>query len=719
MTRHPLHLTFAPALLMLAGLACGQSVAWWEREPLRIIHLLTDYHPGIAESPAESAALKARLGFNAEHLAVMQHRKGLDDEGFFFASRVASRVNPDYLKQYLPEAKARGLRVFIYFNVHWFNHEFARRHPDWVQITEQGRPLEGIYQTGTSLCVNSPWREWVFQVLRDLCAYPIDGIFYDGPVFFAETCYCRYCREKYRKLYGGEMPSKRERRGRAFATLMEFQAHSLADFLRDSRRVIKSVNPEIAFYMNGGVRGGNWATGRFNRVLVQEQDLLGSEGGFIYGDLTRTSLWKAGLTARLLETQAPDKPRVIFAAAAHKPWTFSILPAPELRLLYADSIANGASVWLAFSPFEAALPETEAMAAMNRFVERNAKYFVGTRSEARVALVWSDLTASFYTGADAQLIDVDRVPARSEVGNLDGEFNGLAEALVRSHTPFDVIDDESLARERLERYALIVLPNVACMSAQVADRLRSYVQAGGNLVATFETSLYDETGVRREDFALADIFGVHDGKRIVGPKRWDFMQAAAGAPDLLPGFRRQLIPAMIYHLRVRGGQGQTALYFTRPLAGQYDGVPEVSEDPAVVLHRAGKGRAVYVAGDLGNSIQGFHMSEHLALVGNLVRELAPAPVRLENAPGSVEVVLRSQENGRRRLVHLLNFTGEMTRPIQRIVPLTNIAVELEGVAPARSVRALVANRTLDFRRRGGRIQVSLPRLDEYEVLVVE
>jgi hypothetical protein len=70
-------------------------------------------------------------------------------------------------------------------------------------------------------------------------------------------------------------------------------------------------------------------------------------------------------------------------------------------------------------------------------------------------------------------------------------------------------------------------------------------------------------------------------------------------------------------------------------------------------------------------------------------------------------------------VHLLNFTGEMTRPIQRIVPLTNITVELEGVAPARSVRALVANRTLDFRRQGGRIQVSLPRLDEYEVLVVE
>ena len=46
--------------------------------------------------------------------------------------------------------------------------------------------------------------------------------------------------------------------------------------------------------MNGGVRGANWATGRLNRALVAEQDLLGSEGGFIGGDLTRTPLWKPG-----------------------------------------------------------------------------------------------------------------------------------------------------------------------------------------------------------------------------------------------------------------------------------------------------------------------------------------------------------------------------------------------------------------------------------------
>jgi len=712
-------------ILVTLSTACllAQSTAppkhWWQSKPLRIIDITTSIDRVGTIPPAELAEWKARHGFNSEHLEIMEMQGGLDDQGFYFKSKVAGRVNPDYLRQYIAEAHKRGIRVLIYFNVHWYKTSFGDKHPEWRQITESGKPLSDVYNNGTDFCVNTPWREWCFQVLRDLAAYGIDGVFYDGPVFRANTCYCSYCRAKYRKLYGQEMPSKQVRTGEQFKRLLEFQVASMAEFLKESNQVLKSINPDIAFYMNGGVRGANWATARINRALVQHQDMLGSEGGFLSGDLTRAPLWKPGLTARMLETQAGGKPTVIFSAAAHKPWTFTLLPKSELRLLYADTIANAANVWMGLGPFDLKQPELEAIAAMGRFVEKNGSYYVGTRSEAKVAVVWSETTANFYSGSPAQMIDIDRIPSRSAVGNVDQEFSGVAEALLRAHVPFDVIDDVTLEREPLERYAAIFLPNVACMSDKSAVRLKAYVESGGNLFATFETSLYDDTGIRRSNFALGSVFGVSAGSHVAGPRNWDFMKSVS-RHWVLEGIERELLPSSIYYLRVAPGEAEVPVRFTVPLKGRYDGVPAFSPDPAIAVKQSGKGTAIYFAGDFGNTLASFHLPEFLAIAANAARRLAPLPVTVENIPGSVEVVWRSQQEGRRKLLHLVNFTGEMTRPITGVLPALNVMVTLPKGQPARKAFTLMRPQPLPISKDDqGRLRVTVPRVDEYEVVVFE
>ena len=704
------------AVFVLAFSAFAQQ-HWWEREPLRIMDLTTSVSRIDFRPPDVVAARKAALGYNTEHFEIMGMPAGLDDRHFFFKSKVAAVQNPDYLGPYLAEAKKRGIRVLIYFNVHWYTMAMGEAHPEWRQVRENGAPVDKVYDTGTDFCVNGPWREWCFQVLRDLAAYPIDGIFYDGPIFRADSCYCAHCRAKFRKQHGRDLPSKKSRTGKEFKDLIDFQAASLADYLRESRQALKSINPELALYMNGGVRGSNWATARLNRVLVKEQDLLGSEGGFISGDLTRTPLWKPGLTARMLETQAGGKPTVIFSASSHKPWTFSLLPAAELRLMYADSIANSASVWFCSTPFEFDQPEMETLAEMNRYLKRAGEYYTKTKSEATTAVVWSDTTANFYAGAGAQMIDIDRIAGASEAGNLDAEFTGVSEALLRAHQPFDVIDDEALEREEMGRYKAIFLPNVACMSDRVAARLREYVRGGGRLFATFETSMFDDTGMRRKDFALADVFGVSEARKLVGPTRWDFMKPVA-KDALLDGITREYLPASIYHLAVKPAAGaKTLLQFTRPLQGRYDGVPPLSDDAALVVNRFGKGQAVYFSGDYGVMVATFHTPEFLELGKNLARTLAPPAVEVANAPGSVEVVLRSQNNGKRWLVHLVNFTGEMTRPIRNVVPLPDVTVT---VPDGRKAYTLFREQPLALAKDArGRAQVVVPRLGEYEVVVVE
>jgi len=702
----------AALCLLLLTAPPTRAEHWWQREPIRILDLLNFYDQIDMWPPEETAARKAALGFPVDNMYVHLLKHGFDDQGFYFKTSLAARERPDFLAPFLPAARKHNMRVTVYFNVHYYTNEFGAKHRDWLQVRENGQLLGTEYGSGTDFCVNSPWREWVKQGLGDLCRYPIDGVFFDGPIFRPDTCYCEHCRRKFKARYDTDLPSKKLRKGLAAQRLLEFQTASLVEFLRDTRAVIKAANPEIGFYMNGGALGGNWATGRMNRELAREQDWLASEGGFIYNDLTRTPLWKPAMRARLLETQAAGKPVVVIAGAMQKPWTYTVLPPAELRLLYADSMANGAGIYYSLTPTMLDQPEARAIKDINAFFTRNIAYYRKTRSEARVALVWSDATANTYEGSSAQLMDMYNVAARREAGNPETEFWGLAEALLRAHIPFDVVDDWTIERDPLSRYRLIVLPNVASMSDRAAARLRDYVHAGGQLLATFETSLYNELGETRPNFALADVFGVSNAGSVAGPRRWDYITPASPHP-FLAGLATRFAPSPIYYANPKSVSAQVIARYTQKALGPYDGESAPGQDVALVANNYGSGRAVYVSGDLGSTLASYRMTDHFQLVENIARALAKPEVEIEGAPGSLELVVRSQDNGRRLLVHLVNFTGEMTRPIRRVLPLDNLRLK---VPPGfQHARALVSGRELSLRDG----TLALPRVEEYEVIVVE
>jgi len=688
---------------------------WWEKEPLRIVEFSSSSF--CSEEISRSALSKEaetvrKLGGNAQHFQCVGSSAGWDDKRFFFETRVAKVKNPDRLKAYLPLAHKRGIRVIVYFNCHWYNKEFGKEHPNWLQIKEDGKPVDNLYGTGTRFCINNPhFRQWVFQILRDLLKYEIDGIFYDGAGFGVSTCYCPECKRLFRERTGEEIPPKSDHQHPLWKDLIDFQAESRAKFYSDSNAIIKDVNSEILFYVNANGNWPTWTNGRDNHKIIKHVDILGAEGGFIYGDLNQTSIYKPGIIAKLLSQQSKGKPVIVFDCAGHKPWSWYSLPETEVALLLAETLAGGANYWVALSPDDCG---AKAVKEYNQFIKKNPDTFFKTESLARIALLWPSASANFYTGSSIPLTDLTEKRPAEGIGDISQEFSGFYEGLARAQVPFDIIEQENL--KDLSNYQLLVLPNVACLSQEAIKGLRDFVKKGGNLVASFETSLYNETGKRKNNFQLSKLFGVDFNKELFGPMNWDYIAPVAkNNPPLLNNITGKYLPAPSYGIKVEPTTGKPYLYFRERLKGRYDGIPEVSSQPFLVLNRFGKGKALYLAGTFGLDLANFRFPEYLGLVKNFSSQLSQVPVRIEKAPW-IEVSLRKKKN--KVFLHLINQASGLKRPLTHIAPLTNLRIGLFGMK-VKEGYALRTNKKLKLKRSGKETSLILPYLKDYEVICLK
>lgn len=688
---------------------------WWEKAPLRIVEFEEGYEF------EEKAALLSNLGANMEHLTTFTDTS----PGTSFLSNhdlfTGKEVNFDSLKDYLLEVHKKDIKVIIYYNVHAIASSYAHRHPEWQQIQDNGDPVEHVYGIDSSFCINSPWREEVFSTLRRLASYNIDGVFFDGPIFFSNTCYCVHCKRLFREKYKKEISPKTKlsslRTGADWKDLVEFQSDSIVRFLKDSDSILKEANPQLLFYMNGSTLGATWPTGRDNRKIIKSSDILGAEGGFLYGALTEP-IYKPGAVARLIETQAGGKPTVIFNAAKQGPWARSTLAAGEISILYSQTITHQSNVWLAVCD-EPHLHQQEmgVIRKYNAFIKNNPDPFFKTTSMARIALLWPQEASNYYKGSSVPLTDFTKAMSGERGGNLTEEFYGFYDGLSRNHFPFDVLDEASLTND-LHKYDLIIFPNAPCLTKEEADKIRDFVSNGGNIIATFETSLYDENGEKLDDFRLKDVLGIENTGAVFGPLHYDYISLEDVKHFSLTTINQKFTYAPTYGLKLKAQEkAKTPVFFCKPLAGSYAGKPETTTFPFIIENNYGKGRSVYFAGTFGGALDKFHFPEYYQIIFNLVAGLSRPMLGLENAPSSIEVNIRSK--GNTIFLYLINFTSSMVRPIQKITPCTNVKINLSVEKKVKSIKALWLEKNVPFRREGNTVSFTLPVIEDYEVIEVK
>jgi len=179
---------------------------WWEK-PVRMIR--RDYLNDFAcffNADMDKLAWEARYLWKANCEWIMAtpgcspgtgHLTLFNSDRFEKFPGTGSR---DILREYLPYARRHKIHIIAYINMHWYSYDFASQHPSWEQLLEDGTPYgrkHPLYGNGTTFCVNSPWREWAFDMIQEVMKTGVDGCFLDGPVIYPGACYCKYCIEKF------------------------------------------------------------------------------------------------------------------------------------------------------------------------------------------------------------------------------------------------------------------------------------------------------------------------------------------------------------------------------------------------------------------------------------------------------------------------------------------------------------------------------------------
>lgn len=644
----------------------------------------------------------------------------------------------DCLREYLPYAHKYGIKLLVYLNMHWFSYKFASGHSDWQQLVPSGEPygkLHPLYGNGTTFCVNSPWRDWAFEMITETMKTDVDGVFLDGPVMFPECCYCKYCKSKFRKLYKKAIPTK-DWANPLWRKFIEFRQNSMAEFLKDAQKAVKKINVEGVIFLNaGGWSPGGWRVAMDIQKLDKHQDFNGAEA-FFHLHREEQNPYASAMMAKYLS--AGEKPAVVFTHHCMGSWHYMFLPEWEINLAIAQTVACGANPWIAIFDYAHQYDKNNASAVkeIHAFLDKNETYFTDTSSEARIALLSSyqtgtnyisilkDLYTNLGSGKEEGLVfdggtgkaKIDWAKRKKMCEKLlQDSFYGYYCILTQEHLQFDVILDTTLTKEGLKKYDTVILPNSACLSSKQKQVLFDFVKKGGNLIASFESGFYDENGKNKKDNIWMKFLGISKQDGLFGVFRGENYKIIK---EKIAGFgKNTMIERSPYALMVKPTSGsKNPIKHMNPLEKIYEPLKGESSYPALVISKHNKGKVIYFSELIGAFYGECKPDSQKYLIANIIKSITVNKLEIE-APSTVEVELRSQRNPDRLLIHLINMSGAIKRPITEIIPVYNVKIRLR--CNAKKVHSLTNKQAIPFYKKGDKVEFKLSKLDFYDVIVVE
>jgi hypothetical protein len=355
-----------------------------------------------------------------------------------------------------------------------------------------------------------------------------------------------------------------------------------------------------------------------------------------------------------------------------------------------------------------------------------ARAFPRLEKLSRVAHIIGEAESVTYEADWARPAEIAVVRPRTSEINESGASheNGkwVYEALTHAHLPVDPLDEEFLLSEDLSRYKVIYVSG-SHIRRNVAERLAKWVEGGG--------VLYTSGGGMARDEANRPLTSLLP---VLGLKR-------RGDPDLWATVRRYGATALPEYAKAKDTPAGAAVVAKSLFRGTFDlavgrevldPVPEseilaayADGQAAAIRHAWGKGFA-YVVGFFPGSeycsdvlMPDFDMAAHFkpekrGTISEVARACGVKPVVDASHPLIEGVLMKNRVTGKLAAV-LMNWAyrgGEL-------VKMERITVRLRGAGPVHQVRSTWQRQAVPFKQDGDDVEVSLPEVEDGDILLID
>ena len=585
-------------------------------------------------------------------------------------------------------------------------------HPDWIAVTVTGEKRRHWANPELWVtCALGPYNfDFMTGVHNEIMErYQPDGIFSNRWAGHG-ICYCEHCRKNFREYSGYELPMKSDRFDPVYQKYTEWSTGRLRELWLLWDDVIRKKKVTSRFIPNGFP--DKVITGRISDIVFTDHQ---ARSGV-------TMPWDNGKVAKELRASIGMKPLGgIFSVGLEEQyrWKDSVQTEAEIRIWVAEGIANGMRPW--FTKFSGVLYDRRWLDVVEKIYNthyRIERYLRNTGSLARVGMVFTEQSRNY--GAE-----------RWQQRSAD-HGQGMYHALVEARIPFEMVNDRLLDQEHIRQFKLLILPNIATLSDRQCDQLRQFTDNGGSLLATFETSLYDENGKKRSDFGLRDLFGITYDGSVEGPMQNSYLRLrkeplASGFHPVLEGLEDAYrIINTVNRINVKPliefPKPVTLIptYPDLPMEHVYPRSPE-TDIRELYLQDNGKNRMVYFPNDIDRTFWQIMCADHGRLIRNTILwTLNEEPFVEVKGPGVIDVTAWRQENS--IAVHLVNLTNPMMvkGPFRELIPVTaQVNIRLpEGIKASR-IKLLISDKEVPYDHQKNIVVVTIPEIPDHEIIGID